>query len=249
LSDYAESENISLSIDQWRSYAQRLKHTWPLNFNREASVIQQAEVLETLDTLLPEDVIITTGVGNHQLLAAQYIRSQKPRSFLTPGSFGTMGFGMPAAVGAHKAHPETPVYVIDGDGSFRMNMGELHTIGTNGLPIKILLLNNHCDGMVHNLEDVAYAGRHSATERSRDIHFAQMAKVALFPFAQRVADRSELKTALEDFVAAQGPALLEVITDPTEALYPVVRPGTSYADMELGPYIHEIVLSETGVHV
>ncbi len=241
LSDYAETEGIALSIDQWRSYAQRLKHSWPLNFNRNASVIQQAEVLELLDTMLPEDVIITTGVGNHQLLAAQYIRSRKPRSFLTPGSFGTMGFGMPAAVGAHKAHPKTPVYVIDGDGSFRMNMGELHTIGTHGLPIKILLLNNHCDGMVHNLEDVAYAGRHSATERFRDVDFAKMAQVALFAFAQRVSARSDLNNALQAFVHAEGPALLEIITDSAEALYPVVRPGTSYADMDLGPFIGEVV--------
>lgn len=239
LADYARKHKITVSIDDWIAYAAKLKRSWPLDYQRASPFIQQAEVLDRLNSLLPDHAVLTTGVGNHQLTAAQYIQSNRPKSFLTSGSFGTMGFGMPAAVGACYARPDADVFVIDGDGSFRMNMGELHTIGTLGLPIKILLLNNRSDGMVHNLEDAVYGGRHSATMRPADVPFSQMADLCGFAFSRRVAVRDELPEALEEFVQAEGPAILEVVTDREEVLYPVVRPGTSYADMELGPYIQE----------
>jgi len=141
---------------------------------------------------ITDDMIFTTGVGNHQLLAAQYPRMKRPRSFLTSGSFGTMGFGMPVAVGAAHANPEHRVIVIDGDGSFRMNMGETHTIGTLDIPVKIPLLNNHSDGMVRNLEDVTREGRHSASERPRDVDFAATARECHFRFAERIRERADL---------------------------------------------------------
>ena len=153
----------------------------------------------------------------------------------------TMGFGMPSAIGAYFANPDSTVIVIDGDGSFKMNMGEIHTIGMLGIPIKILLLNNHCDGMVRNLEDATCEGRHSASERSCDVCFADIAKLCHFAFTKRVQSRNELSAALESFLAAKGPALLEIMTDRDEVLYPVVRPGKSYAEMELGPYIQQVM--------
>ena len=240
LSDYAQKHGITLSIDSWREHAAQVKLSWPLDYNRNGMAIQQAEVLDQLNQLLPPDSIVTTGVGNHQLLAAQYIRAHRPKSFLTSGSFGTMGTGMPVAVGAHIANPEAAVFVIDGDGSFRMNLGELHTIGTNQLAVKILLLNNHSDGMVYNLENSAYGGRHSATLRSGDVDFSLMAQLCGFVYTRRIVRREELAAALADFVHSPGPALLEVITDKEEILYPIVRPGASYADMELGPYIRKV---------
>jgi len=207
---------------------------------RDNKTIYQAEALDLLNSLIDGDTIITTGVGNHQLLAAQYLRMRKPESFLTPGSFGTMGFGMPSAVGAYYANPDSTVIVIDGDGSFRMNMGELYTIGSLELPIKILLLNNKSDGMVRNLEDVAYGKRHSATERKTDVNFAEIAKHCHYKFAQRIVSRSELAESLGSFMRTAGPCLLEVMTDIEEVLYPVVRAGSSYKDMDLGPYIKEV---------
>ena len=241
LCDYAENQGITLSLDAWADHAAKLKRTWPLDFNRQATKIQQAEVLEMLNKMLSDNAILTTGVGNHQLLAAQYIQSKKCKSFLTCGSFGTMGSGMPMALGAQLAHPEAMVVAIDGDGSFRMNMGELHTIGTNAIPVKILLLNNHADGMVYNLETTAYGGRHSATCRPEDVDFSAMARLCAFTFSQRIQKREELKDALQAFLDSKGPSLLEILTDIDEVLYPVVRPGSSYAEMELGPYIHEII--------
>jgi acetolactate synthase-1/2/3 large subunit len=239
LTEYAVRHNIGIDIAEWTRQAAELKRSWPLDYRRDGQAIQQAEVLDLLNARMTDDMMFTTGVGNHQLLAAQYLRMKKPKRFLTSGSFGTMGFGMPSAVGACHANPDARVIVIDGDGSFRMNMGEMHTIGTLGLPIKILLLNNHSDGMVHNLEDAAYGGRHSASERARDVDFAAMARLCHFDFARRVAQRNDLRDAMDAWLAAEGPAILEVLTDIEEFVYPVVRPGASYAQMELGPYIRE----------
>ena len=240
LTDYALRHHISISISDWIQRAASLKQRWPLNYRRDGDHIQQAEVLDLLSMRLPENVIISTGVGNHQMLAAQYLKMTRPKSFLTSGSFGTMGFGMPAAVGAHFANPGACVLVVDGDGSFKMNMGEMHTIGTLKLPIKILLLNNRGDGMVRNLEDVAYEGRHTATERKGEPNFAAMARYCNFAFAERVLRREVLADMLDAFLKSDGPCLLEIATDREEVLYPVVRPGTAYADMLLGPYIREV---------
>lgn len=241
LTDYACRMNIDGILNEdWIRRAEGLKRSWPLDYRRNADALQQAEVLDLVNGLLPPKAIITTGVGNHQLLAAQHLRMHRPKSFLTSGSMATMGFGMPNAIGAYFANRDTTPLVIDGDGSFRMNMGEMHTIGTLGLPIKILLLNNHSDGMVRNLEDVSCGGRHSATERPVDVCFADLAKLCHFAFAERIRSRSELRDGLEAFMRSGGPCLLEVLTDREEVLYPVVRPGASYADMELGPYIRQI---------
>ena len=240
LTEYAQRKNIKISIDEWIQRAVKLKKTLPLNYRRDGESIHQAEVLDILNGLIHEDTIITTGVGNHQLLAAQYLKMKNPKTFLTSGSFGTMGFGMPCAVGAHYANPDTTVIVIDGDGSFRMNMGELYTIGSLGLPIKILLLNNRSDGMVRNLEDSAYEKRHSASERNSDINFSEIAKHCQFTFAKRITSRTELLDGLKLFMNTNGPCILEVMTDIEEVLYPVVRAGSSYKDMVLGPYIKEI---------
>jgi acetolactate synthase-1/2/3 large subunit len=150
-----------------------------------------------------------------------------------------MGSGMPLAVGAVHANSDKQVIVVDGDGSFRMNMGELFTIGTKCLPIKILLLNNHADGMVYNLEDATYDGRHSASCRNENVNFAKMAELCNFSYSRRIEQREEIEPALKQWIESKGPSLLEVVTDRKEVLYPVVRPGASYADMDLGPYIKE----------
>ena len=181
------------------------------------TVIQQAEVIDLLSELLPEDMRITTGVGNHQMLAAQYLKIKKPKSFLTSGGFGTMGFALPCAIGAHLADPSTQVLAIEGDGSLRMNMGELHTIGTRCLPVKVLLLNNHSSGMVRNIQTSRYGGRIVATEEScREVSFANIARECGFQSATKVERKSDLRPALETLLSSDGPAFLEVVTDINE---------------------------------
>lgn len=240
LAAYADRKGISFALEDWRNRARALKKAWPLDYDRNNPLIQQTQAVEILNHNLLPGSVITTGVGNHQLAAAQYLKMDSPRRFLTSGSFGTMGFGMPTAVGAAYANPDKTVVVVDGDGSFRMNLGELYTIGTQKLNIKILLLNNLSDGMVRNLETVAYGNRHSATDREKDIVMADLAKTCGFSFAERVSSPGDLEKAIAELMKTEGPALLEVMCDREEILYPIVPVGKGYHEMELGPFIREI---------
>ncbi len=237
LLDYARKHNICLDIREWQMRARDLKRSWPLDYNRTSEYIQSAEVISMLSEYVDGSTKITTGVGNHQMLSAQYLPMQCPKSFMTSGSFGTMGFSMPTAIGVHYANPYSGVIAIDGDGSLRMNLGELHTIASLDLPIKILMLNNRSDGMVQNLQDTAYEGMRTGTQRPKDVHFAEIARSFGFNYAERVSSRNDLKEKMEAFMNADGPCFLEACTDREEVLYPKVPAGGSYKDMILGPYI------------
>ncbi|MBN2368250.1 thiamine pyrophosphate-binding protein [Candidatus Woesearchaeota archaeon] len=235
---YAVENEVRLDIGGWQDHAKELKRTWPLDYNRDATEIQAAEVMDLLSGYIDDNTKIITGVGNHQMLAAQYLDMHGPKSFMTSGSFGTMGFGMPTSVGVHYANPGARVIVVDGDGSLRMNMGELHTIGAERrLPIKVLMLNNRADQMVQNLQDAAYGGNKVGTERNSEVNFAEVARSLNFDYAERVTNRADLPYRLREFIEAEGPCFLEVRVDHEEVLYPKVPVGKAYKDMVLGPYI------------
>ncbi|TQD24360.1 thiamine pyrophosphate-binding protein [Methanolobus vulcani] len=240
LLNYAKRHNITLNITEWQERARKLKRTWPLDYNRQSESIQSAEVMSMLSDYIDDNTRITTGVGNHQMLAAQYLPMQKAKSFMTSGSFGTMGFSMPTSIGVHFANPDARVIAIDGDGSLRMNLGELHTIASLDLPIKILMLNNRIDGMVQNLQDAAYDGVRTGTQRPKDVNFSEIAESFGFAFAERITDRKDLKDGMEAFLNSEGPCFLEICTDREEVLYPKVPAGGAYKDMILGPYIKEV---------
>ena len=239
LNHYAHSRAISIDIGDWRARTQEMKQQMALAYNKDADVIQQAQVLDTLSNYIRENVKVTTGVGNHQMLAAQYLKMIAPKSFITSGGFGTMGFALPSAVGVHYANPTATIVAIDGDGSLKMNMGELYTIGTNDLPIKVLLLNNRSDGMVRNIQTELYDGQHTATEKNGDVNFAEIAEKCGFKFSRKIDDKNDLKSSIEAFMAAAGPSFLEVITDINESVYPKIPAGKGYSDMIFGDYIQK----------
>ncbi len=237
LLNYAKKYNIELDIGPWQEYAFKLKQDHPLNFDRENPAVQQAEVMELLSGMLTENTKVTTGVGNHQMFAAQHLISLKPKTFLTSGGYGTMGFALPTAIGAHYANPDDTIITIDGDGSLLMNLGELFTVSKYQLPVKILLLNNHGDCMVRNIQDLIYGGAHVGTKKITDISFANVAQEMGFAYSRRIDNRDELKQGLEDFISAEGPSFLEVVTDVDEMLYPRIPSGMGYKDMILGPHM------------
>ncbi len=237
LLNYAKKYDIELDIGSWQEYAFKLKQDHPLNFDRENPAAQQAEVMELLSGMLTENTKVTTGVGNHQMFAAQHLISLKPKTFLTSGGYGTMGFALPTAVGAHYANPDDTIITIDGDGSLLMNLGELFTVSKYQLPVKILLLNNHGDCMVRNIQDLIYGGAHVGTKKITDISFANVAQEMGFAYSRRIDNRDELKQGLEDFISAEGPSFLEVVTDVDEMLYPRIPSGMGYKDMILGPHM------------
>ena len=226
------------SFARWRQHVNELRQRHPLDFNRGTDQIQSEYVLKTLNEITRGEAIVTTGVGQHQMWAAQYLDFVKPRTFLTSGSMGTMGFGLPAAIGAQLANPGTLVIDVDGDGSIRMNLGELETLTTYDIPVKVLLLNNLGDGMVRQWQDLFYSSRFSGTDKS--LHkkdFIRAVEADGFRFAKRVTKNDDVRSCLEQFVKFDGPAFLEVMVDQNAHVYPMVGPGLGYKDMITGKYI------------
>jgi acetolactate synthase-1/2/3 large subunit len=151
---------------------------------------------------------------------------------------GTMGFGLPAAIGAQFARPEKLVIDVDGDASIRMNLGELETVTTYDLPIKIIVLNNFGDGMVMQWQRLFFKGRLSASDKSlRKKNFVKAAEADGFQYAKRLDKKEDVPTVLEEFLSFDGPAFLEVIIDTQAHVYPMVGPGLSYRDMLTGDFI------------
>ena len=170
--------------------------------------------------------------------AAQYFDYREPRLWLTSGSMGTMGFGLPAAIGAQFAKPDRLVIDIDGDGSMRMNIGELETATTYKLPIKVIVLNNYGDGMVRQWQRLYYKGRMSGSDKS--LHrkdFVKAAEADGFQFARKLDRKADIAKTVREFIEFDGPAFLEVIIDPDAGVYPMVGPGMSYDKMITGDWI------------
>ncbi|TDY26255.1 acetolactate synthase large subunit [Paraburkholderia sp. BL6665CI2N2] len=223
---------------EWLDRIKELKRVYGMNYDRNSPAIQPQFVVEKLSDLTGGRAIVTTGVGQHQMWAAQFFDFVEPRSFLTSGSMGTMGFGLPAAIGAQFARPDALVIDIDGDGSIRMNIGDLETATTYGVPVKVLLLNNLGDGMIRQWQRLFYDGRLCVSDKS--LHrkdFVMAARADGFEFARRVATMSELEEQLKAFVEFDGPAFLEVMVDENADVFPMVGPGQSYANMVTGPFI------------
>ncbi len=231
-------KSIEMNHQPWLKEVGAMKKRHHLNFDREKMVIQPQAVLELLNTYTKGEAIIVSGVGQHQMFCAQYFDFKHPRTWISSGSMGTMGFGLPAAIGAQAANPGKLVIDVDGDGSIRMNIGELETCTTYNLPVKVLLLNNHGDGMVVQWQSLYYNNRFSGTDKSlRTKDFVKAAEADGFKFSRSVSSYDELKPALDAFLKFEGPAFLEVITDKHAFVYPMVGPGMPYKDMLTGPYI------------
>jgi acetolactate synthase-1/2/3 large subunit len=226
------------SPSAWLDHIRELKRVYGMNYDRTSPLIQPQFVVEKLSEITGGRAIICTGVGQHQMWAAQFFDFVEPRSFLTSGSMGTMGFGLPAAIGAQLARPDALVIDIDGDGSIRMNIGDLETATTYGAPVKVLLLNNLGDGMIRQWQRLFYDGRLCVSDKSlHRKNFVMAAQADGFEFSCRVDAVSELEDKLRAFVEFDGPAFLEVMIDQDADVFPMVGPGQGYANMITGPFI------------
>ncbi len=239
-------KKLKRDYSPWLKRVSTLRATHPMAYNTNSELIQPQEVLSMLNSMTKGEAIICTGVGQHQMWSAQYFDFHQPRSFITSGSMGTMGFGLPASIGAKLGRPDKLVIDVDGDGSLRMNIGELETAVNYDVPVKVLLLNNHGDGMVLQWQDLYFGHRFSGTDKTRHSKdFVKTAEADGYTFARRVTDRADLKKALKAFITADGPAFLEVFTDQSAHVYPMVGPGLGYKHMITGPYIAEVPKPET----
>ena len=222
----------------WHAELDALRTKHAMDYDRASPLIQPYHVIEEINRLTRGEAIIATGVGQHQMWAAQYFDFRHPRLWLTSGSMGTMGFGLPAAIGAQFAKPGSLVIDIDGDASIRMNFGELETVTTYDLPVKVVVLNNFGDGMVRQWQKLFFKGRMSASDKS--LHkkdFVKAAQADGFPWAARLDRKEDITRVVREFIEFRGPAFLEVIIDPDAGVYPMVGPGQSYDAMITGDFI------------
>jgi acetolactate synthase-1/2/3 large subunit len=235
---YGDREGIETDVSTWLDEIAQLKREHVQDYDRDSKLIQPQYVIEEINKHARGEAIITTGVGQHQMWAAQHFDFKEPRLWLTSGSMGTMGFGLPAAVGAQFAKPDRLVVDIDGDASIRMNLGELETVTTYDLPIKVVVLNNYGDGMVRQWQKLYYKGRFSATDKS--LHrkdFVKAAQADGFKFAVRLDRKYDVPKVIKKFIEYPGPAFLEVIIDMDALVYPMIGPGMSYDKMITGDFI------------
>ncbi|WP_426703141.1 biosynthetic-type acetolactate synthase large subunit [Rhodanobacter sp. Col0626] len=238
LTTYGDAHGLRPKLHAWHAHVAELKRVHAMNYDRAGALIQPYAVIEAINRHAQGRAIVSTGVGQHQMWAAQYFDFRAPRHWLTSGSMGTMGFGLPAAIGAQFAHPGKLVIDIDGDASIRMNIGELETVTTYNLPLKIVVLNNVGDGMVRQWQKLYFKGRFAASDKS--LHkkdFVRAAQADGFEWARRLERSEELEATIADFLAFDGPAFLEVMIDPDAGVYPMVGPGASYAQMITGDFI------------
>ena len=244
---YGREHGFSRDLADWHQHIAALKRDYGMNYDRDNAVIQPYAVIESINAITEGRAVIATGVGQHQMWAAQYFDFREPRLWLTSGSMGTMGFGLPAAIGAACARRDKLVIDIDGDASIRMNIGELETATTYDLPVKVVVLNNNGDGMVKQWQKLFFKGRLSASDKS--LHkkdFIKAAEADGFEFAKRVSDPAELDGVVADFLAFKGPAFLEVIVDPEAGVYPMVGPGKTYKQMITGDWINNRYADDAG---
>ena len=238
LIEHGRREKFRPDYSVWHAELAELKRVYAMNYDRASEHIQPYYVIEEINRHAKGEAIISTGVGQHQMWAAQYCDFRHPRSWLTSGSMGTMGFGLPAAIGAQIANPRRLVIDIDGDSSIRMNIGELETVTTYDLPIKVVVLNNFGDGMVKQWQKLFHKGRLSASDRS--LHkkdFIKTAQADGFRYAVRLDRKEDVPRVIEEFMKFEGPAFLEVVIDRDAGVYPMVGPGQPYENMITGDFI------------
>ncbi|MGH8138909.1 MAG: biosynthetic-type acetolactate synthase large subunit [Steroidobacteraceae bacterium] len=238
LTAHGRRETFQRDYSEWHAELAELKRVYAMNYDRASPLIQPYYVIEEINRHAGGEAIISTGVGQHQMWAAQYCDFRHPRLWLTSGSMGTMGFGLPAAIGAQIANPRRLVIDIDGDSSIRMNIGELETVTTYDLPIKIVVLNNFGDGMVKQWQKLFHKGRLSASDRS--LHkkdFVKAAQADGFRYAVRLDRKADVPRVIQEFIQFAGAAFLEVMIDPDAGVYPMVGPGQSYEEMITGEFI------------
>lgn len=208
--------------DEWMKQIMEMKKKYPLSYDR--SRLTCPMVIEKLDELTKGDAIIVTDVGQHQMWAAQYYTYSKPRTLLTSGGLGTMGYGLGAAIGAKVAFPERQVINIGGDGCFRMNMNELATASRYQIPVIEIIIDNSALGMVRQWQTLYYGERYSATVIRDKVDYCKVAE-GLGCMAIRVTDVSEVEPALKKALSSGVPTVIDVVIDEDDKVFPMVSPG------------------------
>lgn len=226
-------DNYEKQIQEWREHVIAMNKEHPFAYKHEANTILPQQLIETVSKLVDDDTIVVTDVGQHQMWAAQFFNSRKPRQFLTSGGLGTMGYGLPAAMGAKLAKPEHKVVVFTGDGSVMMNIQELATMADNNIDVKIVLLHNSVLGMVYQWQKLFYGHRFSNTIMDTKVDFVKLAE-AMGIKGVRIQGLDGFEANLQAALEGEGATLIDVILPPNEDVLPMVAPGAQLDNMVLG---------------
>ncbi len=216
----------------WRAEVDGWKESHPMSYKQSKSVIKPQFVIEKLRELSDDDAIVTTEVGQHQMWTAQFFDFSQPRTFLTSGGLGTMGYGLPAALGAQAAFPERQVIDVSGDGSFQMNSQELATLVQNRLPVKIVILNNNFLGMVRQWQQLFFDKRYSQTCLESPIDFVKLAE-AYGATGLSTSKPDEVEATIKKAFETPGPVIMEFKVAREENVMPMVPAGAGINEMVL----------------
>jgi acetolactate synthase-1/2/3 large subunit len=223
----------------WHATLADWRAAYPLRYEWSDEVIKPQYVVEELSRLTGGEAWMVTGVGQHQMWAAQYYKFKHPRRWCTSGGLGTMGYGLPTAMGVQAGNPGKLVVNIDGDGSFAMNSQELATCFTEGLPVKTIIINNSGHGMVRQWQRIIYKERYCAIDLPGIPDWVKLAE-AYGCVGLRVTKPSEVGPALEQMLATPAPVVLDVCVDKDECVFPMVPAGGANTDMILAPPSREV---------
>ncbi|MGB2078148.1 MAG: acetolactate synthase 2 catalytic subunit [Vibrio sp.] len=221
---------LSQDITPWVEHCDRLRTKFKWRYDHPGDLIYAPAVLKQLSDMMPESTVVATDVGQHQMWAAQHIQPREPQNFLTSAGLGTMGFGLPAAMGAKVARPDDEVVLITGDGSIMMNIQELGTLKRRQIPLKIILLDNQRLGMVRQWQSLFFDGRHSETVLDDNPDFIMLAK-AFGIEGQTISHKSQIQPALEKLISSDKAYFLHVVINEEENVWPLVPPGAANQDM------------------
>ena len=208
--------------NKWLDHIMKLKEKYPLNYRKD--ILTGPYILEKLYEITAGNAIISTEVGQHQMWAAQYYKYKQPRTFLTSGGLGTMGYGLGASIGAKVGRPDATVVNIAGDGCFRMNMNEIATTTRYNIPVIEIIFNNHVLGMVRQWQTLFYGKRYSHTTLNDKVDFVKVAE-AMGAKAYRITKPEEVEGVLREAIESNEPVLIDCIIDSDEKVWPMVAPG------------------------
>ncbi|GBR77370.1 acetolactate synthase large subunit [Candidatus Termititenax dinenymphae] len=210
---------------EWAKQIKQWQKEFPMTYEKNNKIIKPQQVMETLNELTKGNAFYITDVGTHQMFAAQYLQIKSPRHFLSSGGLGTMGFGMPAAMGTAAAHPKDNVICLVGDGGMQMNLQELGTIATNKLPVKTLIINNRWLGMVRQWQQLFYREHYSHTDlEDAQPDFLKLAEAYGIKGVQ-ISDPKNLAKQLKEILEHKGPVLANILVARDENVYPMVPSG------------------------
>lgn len=216
-----------LHHDEWIAHIERLKDMYPIRTNKKG--LTGEYIIETIDKKTEDDTVICTEVGQHQMWAAQFYKFTHPRTFITSGGLGTMGYGLGAAIGAKVAKPDKTVVNIAGDGCFRMNMNEIATATRYDIPIIQVVINNHVLGMVRQWQNLFYGKRYSQTVLRDKVDFVKLAE-AMGARAKKVTTKEEFDAAFDEALKSEITYVIDCEIDSDEKVFPMVSPGAAISD-------------------